>query len=131
MTKDAMRVLAILEEAGDEAITPLMNMMNRQMRAGLVPKEFFQSLLYLARNDMIRISSDCRADDGRLISMNIDDSIDAISKMHDQVEWSAMESMWIWTSTDYRPEVILTDKGMAASISILRQYGTPDYWDDK
>ena len=120
LDENQMRLLALLEEAGDEEMGTLLNQFARGQRFPELVDEFSHALGLLLDAGYIQIAT--RLDE-RLYPTAEPQSIAA--KILDDVKlhvlWSE-KNHWDWTGTDM-PTIVATEAGIAKAQELLRVCG--------
>ena len=117
------RILAVLNEAGEEYVTALANSAMRASGEQSQWTGYIQSLQNLASMFLVEFAN---LRDERSLEWTVLSAIEAATRLSDaseNVKWSSEDVMWKWESSEPRLAVLLTSRGQDVSKSILREYG--------
>jgi hypothetical protein len=123
-----VRVLAVLEEAGEENVPSLLNTVLLGSNNGKSLRVYLDALRSLVRKDFVRLSIS-RGADRRLADLSPEDSLDQIEDQTAKLKFDETELYWKDTSRvgpPYGPSypyVVLTKSGKEKSREILTERG--------
>lgn len=126
LTRLERRILAVLEEAGEEQMPTLTNTVARP-RGG--PEEIdamSRALLNLHANGYVELAVTRPGDEsGGRAPLSGEDVITLLQGLPGCFRWSPEDQAWRWQDELSRAEVLLTNAGVAMSGSILAEDGWP------
>lgn len=119
----ARRVLANLEEAGEDDACTLLNTIFRCTGADADLQRFIGALNRLF--DLALVEFAIVRDETTLewIVLRRDEALSKLSALGCQVKWSLAEKFWKWESVEPRLTVLLTPLGEKVSRQILEKFG--------
>jgi hypothetical protein len=119
-------ILAALEEAGEENFASLTNTVQQQ-KCGSFQEiaAVTTALVGLSESDLVRIATARDPISLRLIAMNKEESLAALSTSKSALVWSQAEGIWLWGANMPQTEVVITNAGMASAHQILSRHGWP------
>ena len=120
------RILALLEEAGEENIASLINTV--AVPKGTAPEidAFSSGLLSLLEENYLVIACGRDPKTLRLVPIAEAEGHALVRDLKRLIHWSAAEGRWDWCGRGSIAEVQLTDSGEAAAREILLQDGWPE-----
>ena len=123
LTKIERLVLAVLEEAGEDDISALLNTIVRYEPADIATVA--KALRRLIESDLLRIEKAGDASSPPRKTLPRDESIDMTRELESLIQWSATDRLWVWPRSLPRAGVALTDGGLSAARQVLREDGWP------
>jgi hypothetical protein len=123
------RILAELEEAGEETVGTLINTVTQSAGAPAELNSCFAAIGSLIDRDFVRMSNS-RGADRRLEPLPQQDSLVVLDSLALKFKYDPVKGYWQDNSIiageplrEYPPEVILTKTGRAASVAVLTERG--------
>ena len=122
------KILAILEEAGEEGIAALLNTVNSAGAHGFEDEieAFGRALTRLINSGLLAIASVRDSDSRHWIPLPNSEAVSLVRGLESALHWSEIDKLWIWSSSSPRAEVILTATGKVAARKVLSQGGWPE-----
>lgn len=134
MTCDEKRVLACLQEAGEETIFTLINTLFSDKGDIREILRCTSALTSLAMSDFLYLSTERHHETFFPIVNSLNRTLSLIEEFTaSSYSWVNSDSIWMPNSRSREYAVVLTQKGVKASDSILRKYGydiLSDEWRD-
>ena len=124
----AMRILATLEEAGEDDAVDLINTVNATSGAPGELKQFVMALEQLIRGGLVRMSTD-KEKSGTLRPLSVDESLTALEAISSYTQYDSKASAWFdtrRTAPPYSgrfPYVLTTDVGLPIAQELLKTRG--------
>jgi hypothetical protein len=121
------KIFAILEEAGEESVTSLLNTC-RTCRGSSQEVQWLSTVLRdLMDKGFIEITDRRDPSSRTWIPLPVSASRSLLSELAALMKWSVADQAWKWAA-EGTPlvYVLLTDKGLDAARRFLRQYGWPE-----
>lgn len=123
-TQMERRVLAVLEEAGEENLAALFNTVRRSdPSAGI--SEYGNALIRLLSRRLIELASARDQSSRQWVPFDFDVALSHLEQLNSLLAWSTATRIWTWNSTTPRTEVLLTDSGSTAAKNVLSEDGWP------
>jgi len=124
MTCDEKRVLACLQEAGEETIFTLINTLFSDKGDIREILRCTSALTSLAKSGFLYLSTERHHETFLPIVNILDETLGLIDEFSGtSYSWVDSDAIWIPSSRSTEYAVVLTNKGIKASDSILRKYG--------
>lgn len=120
------RLLALLEEAGEDDLSALTNSVGGRVGAYLEVKDTISALEVLLRGKLIQIAMDRDGGTLRWIPLGTDESLILLKMCPQKFQWSAVENLWKWPKSEGRVQVLLTQKGSEYARIVLAEDGWPE-----
>ena len=121
-----LRIMAELQEAGEENIAALLNTVLDPNGEVTELKVLLQALNDLIQNDAIRIALPQKPTEQtvpqRTMPLSKEDSISTVRRLNTYMHYSVDKNRWTF-SQDAHPEVVLTKTGFTAAEKILEERG--------
>jgi hypothetical protein len=120
------RVLALLEEAGEEDIATLVNTVINSR--GLVSEiQVIRSALNsLLMRGLIEIARSRDETTRQWIAVSREQAVELLQQLTTNLNWSDDEQIWKWQHGLPRAETVLTSAGVVAANNVLREDGWLD-----
>jgi len=126
-SKHERLILAVLEEAGEEHLSALVNTLEKRLLGN--PPNRMQAvstaLTHLITRGLVRVARFRDKIHRRLVPLSLPDSISIVANLGSFLEWSHTDHIWRWKGGEPIADVVLTDSGMAAAREILSADGWP------
>lgn len=120
------RILAVLEEAGEEEVTTLTNTVTKPQGRLEEIGTMTDALIGLANASLITVAVSRDRTSGHWIPLPSEDVIPLLKELAVSVEWSRIDRIWKWKSHLPRVVVLLTDLGVTAAHQVLSEDGWPE-----
>lgn len=117
------RILAILNEAGEESFPALVNSIFRSSGNPMEVKVVRDALKHLSSHDIVEFAQDRDEDKLTWRILPVASGKAELNSIDSKLVWSKENSIWKWTAKEPRLVVLLTPLGQDFSVSILNKYG--------
>jgi hypothetical protein len=119
------KILATLEEAGEEGIAALLNTVNSAGAHGSEDEieAFRAALTRLVSNGLLAMARVRDSESKRWIPLPSSEALSLLQGLESVLRWSKIERLWMWTSSSPRAQVLLTTTGQAAARKLLQEHG--------
>jgi hypothetical protein len=123
MTDIDRRILALLNEAGEENVAALVNSVCRCAGAAVELQIVQEALKSLLSKSAIQLatSRDARTLEWRIAPTK--SAFEALSAMNSRLAWSSTRRLWEWVAAEPLSVVLLTPHGTQLSTRVLRDGG--------
>jgi hypothetical protein len=126
LTRLERRILALLEEAGEENISALTNSISRPLGSSNEIFAMSSALATLTDLGYIRISVHRDDSSRRWVPLPVDQERKLVQELASNIQWSFVQNIWRWVSELPSAMAVLTDTGRVAANKILTEDGWPD-----
>ena len=115
------RILAVLEEAGEDDIAALTNTVEE--RVGLVSEidDMGNALTNLICSELLQIARFRNVATLRWVPLNKAESLDLLTNLVTLLKWSVPDQLWRWPKHLDRAQVLLTKAGLIEARRIIDQ----------
>lgn len=113
------RVLAVLNEAGEDYFSALLNTILHATGSSTEPERLIAALRNLQRMGMVNCAFELDGKTQRWQRLDIAAGDAHLSAAKSAVNWSPNEELWRWTSDQPRLAIVLTPEGESASEIVL------------
>ena len=120
-------ILALLEEAGEEDVVCLTNTIKPGEYCGN-PQEIeaiTSALAGLIDADLVRTAISRDLISGILVPQSMPESLVSVQNLTLFFQWSSTEKLWHWSGRAPLPDVVATERGLAAARKVLAKDGWP------
>lgn len=117
------RILAVLNEAGDEYVTTLANSVLSGNGGSCQVDKLIHALTNLHRRSLIEFADTRDVCTLTWIVLPTSVANGLVEKLTEYMVWSEKERIWNWSSTSPRLSVLLTNEGERLGTQILRTFG--------
>jgi hypothetical protein len=120
-------ILAVLEEAGEEHLSALVNTLERRL-IGIpsnILRDVSKALIHLFNRDLARLARARDPVHHRLVPLSIHQSTSIASNLELLLERSLTDHLWHWKGDDPIADVMLTESGLATAREVLLADGWP------
>ncbi len=118
------KVLAVLEEAGEENVAALFNTIRQSDTAANIG-EYQTALIRLLQRAFIQLAAVREETSRRWIPIDFSTALSQLGQVNTLLAWSTANRLWTWHSTTPRIEILLTDSGFIAAKDVLLEDGWP------
>lgn len=115
------RILAELEEAGQEHVPAMLNTVAAVTGSAEEKTQYANALAMLVRDDLVRLAYDCDCQ-GRLVPLPKEESIVAVSRLADSLLFGASDRLWTWDGSR-RPDILITSTGRKQARELIEERG--------
>ncbi len=119
----ALRVLANLNEAGEECVCTLLNTVLRKTGKESHRDKYLSVLRSLFDRGLIEFSDRRSATTLESIVLPREETLSRLALLSSQLQWDDESAHWTWTADEPRLEVLATDRGWKLSNDILEKFG--------
>lgn len=123
MTEIERRILAVLEEAGEEDIAALINSVGKWRGNPAEIGEVQNALASLISMGFLLLAASRVEPSLQWDARSIDESLAAVARVDASFRWDQEGNFWRWRDEFPRIQILLSDRGKAMSRKILQQYG--------
>jgi hypothetical protein len=126
LTRLQRRILALLEEAGEEGLCSLTNSVARPRDANNELQAMMDALLGLLNAGFIEVAVSRDSVSLQWVSLPDEEATSLVRNIAAFVEWSRGERLWLWNSDLPHPEIVVTTSGMTMAQQVLSEDGWPE-----
>lgn len=119
------RILAVLEEAGEDNVSALINTVKKCCGCIEEIETASRALTDLAKSGILNLAKVRDDASRRWIPLASEESISLLTNLQTALEWSAIERIWTWQGDEPLPRVVLTRNGCALAQQVLSEDGYP------
>lgn len=125
LTELQFRILAELEEAGEDDLSALTNTVT--VTSGAIEElgEMSSALIGLLESDLLRLSRSRDTHSLRRVPLSTSESLAQLTSLESFFRWSVPDKLWRWRENVSRVELLLTTSGMTAARQLLSERGVP------
>ena len=120
------KMLANLEEAGEESLTALLNVVTTHRRSPEDAHSYQEALGDLLSRDLVELARSRDAQTRHWVPLPKSEAVAIVAQLGRLIRWSAPDQLWKWTAEEPRIQILTTDAGMAAVLAVLSEDGWPD-----
>lgn len=120
------RILAVLEEAGEEHFSALANTVAKPAGATSEIVAMCAALNGLVQAGLVAFATRRHVKSRRWVPLAMSDSLVLLGGLSGCVNWSDTEKIWEWNEALPRADVLLTEAGIVAARRVLSADGWPD-----
>lgn len=124
LTQMERKVLAALEEAGEENVVALLNTV-RQSDPDAEIGEYQAALIRLLHRGFIELASVRDAASRQWVPFDIGTALSQLELVNTLLAWTTANRLWTWNSGSPRIEILLTNSGFTAAKNVLIEDGWP------
>lgn len=125
LTDTERRILAVLEEAGEDDFCALINTMMRCVGDEHETRDMIGALISLERRGLVEFATSRDEQTLEWLPLTRKEAMGKLSELPLHLTWSVDNLYWQWISMDKRLDVLVTPAGHSMAEEILRRYG----WD--
>lgn len=117
------RILAALEEAGEENVAALLN---TTTQCSGVPEEitdFVKTLDRIMQDGLLECATARDRGTLRWIPLPLQAASTSISDIEQSLNWDSQEGLWRWVSVNERLIILLTKEGQVVAEEVLSRFG--------
>ncbi len=127
------RILALLEEAGDEGIGTLTNTVAQATGDPTEIAAMREAIKGLHEAGLVKVADSRDPVSLRLVALAPQPTKDLLESLAEKTCWNRDQSLWKWKEASDAPEVITTEAGHQLAMQICREEGYPSskldgYW---
>lgn len=115
------RVLAELEEAGQEHVPAMLNTVAAMTGDAEEKMQYADALAMLVRDDLIKLAYECDRQ-GRLVPLPKDEALAAVSRLAVSLLFGTNDGLWTWVGSR-RPDILITSAGRTQAKELLEERG--------
>ena len=119
------RILAILEEAGEDNLSALINTVNPHHASVDDLDTVSTALSDLVSSGLVNLARVRDEVSRGWIPLPFEDSIRVLANLRSVLSWSAGPRVWVWQSNELLPRVVVTKLGEALARKVLAEDGYP------
>lgn len=119
------RIMALLEEAGEEEFCTLINTAAKPRGSYTEILDMQEAIAALMLSGLVSIAVDRDSVALDLIPLPYGEGKSVLSGVERLIQWSSDKDRWAWYSQGARIEVVVTDLGQIVARSILKEEGYP------
>lgn len=125
LSKLQRRVIAVLEEAGEEDLATLLNTVDNWRGTSVEVEKIRDALTRMLHYELIKVAS--IRDNTTLLwtPLTKEGALAVLQQLGRCLQWCQDESLWRWKGGETRPTVLLTDSGQALARRVLSEDGWP------
>ena len=117
----AARILAELEEAGQEHVPAMLNTVAATTGDAEEKTQYAAALAVLVRDDLARLAYD-RDPQGWLVPLSKEESVAAVSQLADGLLFGTNDGLWTWVGSR-RPDILITPAGLQQARELIEARG--------
>ncbi|MGD9724689.1 MAG: hypothetical protein AB7O59_20675 [Pirellulales bacterium] len=125
LTRLERRILALLEEAGEENVVSLTNSVANPQGACHEIDNFVGALITLLNAGLIELASKRDESTLRWVGLPKVESQSRLNELQNSLQWNTEKGIWNWAGAGERPEAILTSSGRKTARQVLSEDGWP------
>jgi hypothetical protein len=116
------KLLAVLEEAGEENVAALFNTVRQSDPAPGIG-EYQTALIRLLLREFIELASVRDEASRQWIPSDAGAALSQLGQVNSLLAWSTANRLWTWHSATPRIEILLTNSGFIAAKNVLSEDG--------
>jgi len=120
-----LRILASLNEAGEEHVSALLNSVLKRVGKDSHLSRYIAALSRLYELDFIAFADSRGEDDLVWESLPDEESLEKLALLSSQLMWDQKLGLWVWNAEVPMPTILLTQRGATLSNDVLERFG----WD--
>ena len=125
LTELQRRILAVLEEAGEDDVSALTNSVTKRRGSADEIDAMSMALVGLINCNLIDIARSKDNVSLHWIPLPKEASLALLTDLKPFFQWSVQDQLWKWRQDASRAEVVLTDAGLIAARKILSEDDWP------
>jgi hypothetical protein len=125
LTSLQRKILALLEEAGEEDLSTLISSVRGRLGHSGEIEEMISALVDLVHLRLVQIATRRDVNTLRWAPISAEESVVLLDASRDKLQWSATERLWRWPKAQVRLEVLLTHEGLQTAHEALAEDGWP------
>ena len=126
LTNLQRRILAVLEEAGEENVSALTNTVSTPHGMTEEIIAMADAIAGLVGAECVRIATHRDDPHRRWIPLSSEDTSELLRDLKSHFEWSDSQGYWKWRTDFATAVVLLTDSGKMAAQRVLSEDGWPE-----